>query len=45
MSAVELELDLVVQGGAWPAVDLESLARRAIAAALATASDRPEGPA
>ena len=45
MSPAELDLDLSLVGGAWPPEPaLEALARRAFAAALAAASDRPEGP-
>jgi probable rRNA maturation factor len=45
MSAVDLELDLAVEGGAWPEpAGLEELAHRAMTAALATASDAPADP-
>ena len=45
MSPVDLELDIAVEGGAWPdEAVMEEWARRAFTAALATVSDRPEGP-
>jgi probable rRNA maturation factor len=45
-----LDLDVAVEGGAWAdlggpdAGDVETIARRAVAAALAVASDAPRGP-
>ena len=45
MSAPDLELDIVVERGAWPDLSApEDLARRAVTAALATVSDSPAGP-
>jgi probable rRNA maturation factor len=42
VSERDLAVDIVAEAGSWP--DLEDLARRAIAAAFATASDAPQGP-
>ena len=40
-----LDLDVAVEGGAWSDLgDVETIARRAVAAALAVASDAPRGP-
>ena len=40
-----IELDVSVEGGAWPEGSaMEDLARRAMTAALAAAADRPDGP-
>ena len=45
MSAVDLAVDLVVGEGAWPdPAALEGIAERAMAAALAAASDSPPDP-
>jgi probable rRNA maturation factor len=45
VSASDLELDVVVERGPWPdRPAIEDLARRAVTAALAAASDRPGGP-
>jgi probable rRNA maturation factor len=45
VSAPDLELDVLVEGGPWqdPSA-VEDLARRAVTAALSTASDSPTGP-
>lgn len=42
MSERDLAVDIVAEADSWP--DLEDLARRAMAAALATVSDAPQGP-
>lgn len=45
MSAPDLDLDVAVEAGAWSGLgDVEALARRAVEAALAVASDAPRGP-
>jgi probable rRNA maturation factor len=45
VSAIDLELDIVVERGPWPDRSaIEDLARRAVTAALAAASDSPVGP-
>ena len=44
MNPADLDLDVAVEGGAWPLEGtMESLARRAFAAALNAASDGPRG--
>jgi probable rRNA maturation factor len=45
VSAPDLDLDIAVQGGAWSGLaGIETLARRAVEAALGVASDAPRGP-